>query len=131
MVEISINYSIGTGIFLIVLLSIPFTTADATAEFSPSPQNTASSPAVTATVFVQYPNFDVLSEKSEPVMTVIYHAEIPQSYEGSLIRLKSDDTAQLKKVLANLAINRVIVYEKDAALAQQLETAGFTVATNK
>ncbi|MFH1642771.1 MAG: hypothetical protein ABIC04_07800 [Nanoarchaeota archaeon] len=74
-----------------------------------------------AKVYVNEPNFIVLDENSYDTLTVIKDAKIPSSYDGTLIRLKTDDLSDLKKVLQNLNTKKLIFYAKDIKLAVNLE----------
>ena len=83
--------------------------------------------AVIAKVYVQSPNFEVLDEKDSGAMTIVKEEETPEFYEGTLIRLKSEDLSKIKEVLANLKISKVIMHQKDAAIADKLKSGGFNV----
>jgi N-dimethylarginine dimethylaminohydrolase len=83
--------------------------------------------SVVARVYVQPPNFDVLYEKNSKEMAIIKDAEIPSTYNNTLIKLKSEDLSQIKKVIVNLGIDEIIIYHKDAEIAKNLIDSGFNV----
>ena len=83
--------------------------------------------AVLAKVYVEYPNFVVIDEKDTNMITLIKNAEIPQVYEGTLLKLKSEDLTYTEKVLINLNIEEVIMYKEDVLIAKVLMNSGFTV----
>lgn len=93
-----------------------------------SNKNSVVQSAVIAEVYVQPPNFDVLDEKNENIITLIKEAETPKLYKGTLIKLKSDDLSQIKKVIINLGIDEVIIYHKDIKIAKELIDSGFNIA---
>jgi len=94
----------------------------------PSNNEDFASQTIVAKVYVQYPNFDVLNEKDEKIITLIKEAEIPNQYRGTLIKLNSEDLSQIKKVIVNLGIGEVIIYHKDIEIAKELIDSGFNIA---
>ncbi len=75
----------------------------------------------TSKVYVKTPNFNVLEEKDNQVVTVVLDAEVPDSYEGTLIKLDSNDLTDLVRVINNLGTERVILYGKDIEIAEGLD----------
>lgn len=78
----------------------------------------------TTKAYIQIPNFKVLDENNYDIITLIKDAEIPASYEGSLIRLESDDLTDIIRVITNLKTEKVVIFSEDLGLADRLEEQG-------
>jgi hypothetical protein len=91
---------------------------------------TISEAGITAKVYVKMPNFEVLDKKNSDIITLIKDAEIPESYEGTLLKLKSEDLADIKEVIANLKIRQVVMYKDDVPIAEELAKYGVNVVLN-
>ena len=89
-------------------------------------ENTASQ-SVIARVYVQPPNFIVLDEEDSKIMTIIKDADVPPSYNGTLIKVRTKDLSHIEKVLVNLNIDEIIVYQDDIEIAEELIKSGFNV----
>jgi len=70
--------------------------------------------------YVNPPNFLVLGENGDEIFTVIKKAKVPSEYEGTLLKLESNDLTDLIRVIENLNVNKVIFYNKDKKIAQNL-----------
>lgn len=80
-----------------------------------------------AKVYVNYPNFDVLDEKSSKLITIIKDASIPQEYSGTLIKLKDGNLDDVKMILRNLEIEKVLMFKEDLKIANRIIEEGFDV----
>jgi hypothetical protein len=71
-------------------------------------------------VYVNLPNFKVLSENSHDIFTVIKDSSTPTNYQGTLIKLETEDLGDLKNVIKNLDVGQVIFFKEDTQLANRL-----------
>ena len=76
---------------------------------------------------MQPPNFIVLDEEDSKIMTIIKDAGVPPSYNGTLIKVRTKDLSHIEKVLVNLNIDEIIVYQDDIEIAEELIKSGFNV----
>ena len=96
-----------------LILMLFLTTANSNMFFEvfdeePSNQKTRS----TANIIL--PNFDVLhADDSSKTVTVLLDAKTPENYQGSLLRLHSEDITDLNMVIRNLNIEEIVTYEKN------------------
>ena len=67
------------------------------------------------------------SNKESKTITLIKEAKIPESYEGKLIKLKSENLDDIKLVITNLKIEKIIMFDKDAKIAEKLSEVDFNV----
>ena len=86
---------------------------------------------VTAIVQVNMPNFNILDETNEKVITVIHKAAIPAIYSGTLLQLKSEDLTDIERAATNLNIEKIILYGADAKIANELAQKGFNIELRK
>ncbi|MBL7056415.1 hypothetical protein ISS07_05875 [Candidatus Woesearchaeota archaeon] len=94
------------------------------------PQEELSSGAgVLVRAYIEYPNFDVLHEEYNGVMTLVKGAE-PVSSEGLFIRLHSEEMDYVKRVITNLEIEKIIMFSEDETIADSLKKDGFNVVLN-
>lgn len=80
-----------------------------------------------AKVYVNYPNFEVIDEQNSRLMTIVKEASVPSKYSGTLIKLKTDNLNDVKMVLKNLEIEKVLMFKEDLEIANKIIDAGFNV----
>jgi hypothetical protein len=73
-----------------------------------------------AKVYVYPPNFKVIEENSHDTFTIINKAPIPNSYQGTLIKLESNDLTDITRAIKNLNTKKVILFKEDEDLAQNI-----------
>ncbi|MCK5282330.1 MAG: hypothetical protein KAK00_02890 [Nanoarchaeota archaeon] len=83
-----------------------------------------SQPTITK-VYVKMPNFKVIDEDGYGVMTIIKNAEIPESYEGALIQLQTEDLEELINAIKNLKTEKVVIFREDNEVAVRLDEIEF------
>ena len=88
---------------------------------------TQESSGTLAQVYVNFPNFEVLDEKNSKLMTIVKEASIPSKYSGTLIKLKDNNLDDVKMVLKNLEIEKVLMFKEDLGIAERIIDAGFDV----
>ncbi|MEA2037704.1 MAG: hypothetical protein U9O94_09415 [Nanoarchaeota archaeon] len=113
----------GKLIFLLLLLIFIFSSMNFGEEVLEEEPEQASAQTTTK-AYIQIPNFKVLDENNYDIITLIKDAEIPASYEGSLIRLESDDLTDIIRVITNLKTEKVVIFSEDLGLADRLEEQG-------
>lgn len=75
---------------------------------------------VKAQAYVQLPNFDVIREVESQTLTLLFNAQQPDHLEGIVLRLHDQDLTTVNKVIQNLNINQVILYQRDEALVESI-----------
>ena len=109
------NFRIILSILLIILLSSVNLGQD---ELPDEPKPSTS--GTIAKVYVEFPNFKVLDDASTIVFTVIFNAAVPEFYEGTLIQLESVVLDYLIRVVNNLNVKKVIFFEEDIGIGEEL-----------